>query len=91
MNIAITDKEFSQFQRFIHEAAGINLSPAKKALVSGRLARRLQLPRDVVGVHDLGAARREQRRDGRLPRADAPGQAHQQHLGTSCRAVGRPP
>jgi chemotaxis protein methyltransferase CheR len=42
MNIAITDKEFSQFQRFIHEAAGINLSPAKKALVSGRLARRLQ-------------------------------------------------
>ena len=40
--IAITDKEFSQFQRFIHEAAGINLSPAKKVLVSGRLARRLQ-------------------------------------------------
>lgn len=37
----ITDQEFSQFQRFIYEAAGINLSPAKKALVVGRLAKRL--------------------------------------------------
>jgi chemotaxis protein methyltransferase CheR len=41
--IAITDQEFSQFQRFIYDAAGITLSPAKKALVSGRLAKRLQL------------------------------------------------
>ena len=40
--IAITDQEFSQFQRFIYEAAGINLSPAKKALITGRLAKRLQ-------------------------------------------------
>jgi chemotaxis protein methyltransferase CheR len=38
----ITDQEFVQFQHFIHEAAGISLSPAKKALVSGRLAKRLQ-------------------------------------------------
>lgn len=38
----ITDNEFSQFQRFIFEAAGITLSPAKKALVCGRLAKRLQ-------------------------------------------------
>ena len=37
----ITDREFQDFQRFIYEAAGINLSPAKKALVTGRLARRL--------------------------------------------------
>ena len=40
--IAITDHEFGQFQRFIFEAAGISLAPAKKALVCGRLGRRLQ-------------------------------------------------
>lgn len=40
--IQITEQEFRQFQRFIYDAAGISLSPAKKALVSGRLARRLQ-------------------------------------------------
>ncbi|WP_233233825.1 protein-glutamate O-methyltransferase CheR [Bordetella sp. LUAb4] len=39
---AITDQEFTQFQRFIFEAAGISLSPAKKALVCGRLAKRLE-------------------------------------------------
>jgi chemotaxis protein methyltransferase CheR len=39
---AITDAEFGQFQRFIYEAAGITLSSAKKALVSGRLAKRLK-------------------------------------------------
>lgn len=38
---AITDQEFSQFQRFIFDAAGISLSSSKKALVSGRLAKRL--------------------------------------------------
>jgi len=37
----ITDREFQDFQRFIYDAAGISLSPAKKALVTGRLARRL--------------------------------------------------
>ncbi|SFV17877.1 CheR family methyltransferase [Pseudoduganella namucuonensis] len=37
----ITDQEFTLFQRFIFEEAGITLSPAKKALVSGRLAKRL--------------------------------------------------
>lgn len=37
----ISDAELSQFQRFIHEAAGISLSPAKKALVIGRLGKRL--------------------------------------------------
>ncbi|HZV63758.1 MAG TPA: protein-glutamate O-methyltransferase CheR [Telluria sp.] len=40
-NITITDQEFSQFQRFIYEAAGISMSNGKKALVSGRLAKRL--------------------------------------------------
>ena len=39
---AITDHEFAQFQRFIYESAGISLSTGKKALVSGRLARRLE-------------------------------------------------
>ncbi len=39
--IRISDSEFGQFQRFIFEAAGITLTDAKKALVSGRLAKRL--------------------------------------------------
>ena len=38
----ISDIEFGHFQRFIFEAAGITLTSAKKALVSGRLAKRLQ-------------------------------------------------
>jgi len=38
----ISDSEFAQFQRFIYDAAGITLSASKKALVSGRLAKRLQ-------------------------------------------------
>jgi chemotaxis protein methyltransferase CheR len=38
----ISDQEFAQFQRFIYDAAGITLSSAKKALVCGRLAKRLQ-------------------------------------------------
>src|SRR5882757_1539987 len=37
----ITDNEFAQFQRFIYGAAGISLPNTKKALVSGRLAKRL--------------------------------------------------
>jgi chemotaxis protein methyltransferase CheR len=40
--ITLSDAEFSQFQRFIYQAAGISMSSAKKALVSGRLAKRLQ-------------------------------------------------
>lgn len=38
----ITDAEFGKFQQFIFDAAGITMSGAKKALVSGRLAKRLQ-------------------------------------------------
>jgi chemotaxis protein methyltransferase CheR len=39
---AITDQEFLQFRRFIYQAAGITLAASKKALVSGRLARRVE-------------------------------------------------
>jgi chemotaxis protein methyltransferase CheR len=41
--ININDREFSQFQKLIYQLAGINFSQAKKALVSGRLAKRLAL------------------------------------------------
>lgn len=37
----ITDAELAQFQRFIYDQAGISLSAAKKALVMGRLGKRL--------------------------------------------------
>jgi chemotaxis protein methyltransferase CheR len=37
----ITEREFSQFQRFIYDAAGIFMANGKQALVSGRLAKRL--------------------------------------------------
>ena len=40
--VPITDHEFLQFQKLIYQAAGINLSPAKKALVCGRLSSRLR-------------------------------------------------
>lgn len=38
---SLSDSEFAQFQRFIYESAGITLSAAKRALVCGRLAKRL--------------------------------------------------
>jgi len=38
----ISDREFGQFQSFIYEEAGISLSSLKKAMVCGRLARRVQ-------------------------------------------------
>jgi chemotaxis protein methyltransferase CheR len=41
MFTTITDQEFGCFQRFIFDAAGITLSEAKKALVCGRLSKRL--------------------------------------------------
>jgi chemotaxis protein methyltransferase CheR len=43
----LKDEEFQQFRGWLHRTAGISLSPAKKALVSGRLSKRLkhhQLP-----------------------------------------------
>lgn len=36
------DHDFQQFSRLIHNIAGIHLTPAKKTLVAGRLASRLQ-------------------------------------------------
>jgi chemotaxis protein methyltransferase CheR len=48
----ITDTEFTRFQRFIYDEAGITLSPAKKALVCGRLSKRLQAHRlDTFGAY----------------------------------------
>lgn len=41
--IAITDKEFALFQRFIYESAGITLADSKKVLVTSRLSKRLDL------------------------------------------------
>ncbi len=38
----LQDREFAQFRDFIHQAAGINLSDAKKPLVVSRLTRRLK-------------------------------------------------
>jgi chemotaxis protein methyltransferase CheR len=38
----MSDAEFAQFQRFIHEAAGISLGSPKKAMVAARLAGRVQ-------------------------------------------------
>ena len=43
MTTSITDKEFALFQRFIYDAAGITLADSKKALVTSRLSKRLDL------------------------------------------------
>lgn len=40
--LSLRESEFAQFQRWIHQVAGIAMGPAKKALVAGRLARRVQ-------------------------------------------------
>lgn len=41
-NAVLHDHEFNQFRDLIYRLAGISLSPAKKQLVSGRLAKRLR-------------------------------------------------
>lgn len=38
----LKDSEFEQFRQWLYRAAGISLSPAKKALVAGRLFKRLK-------------------------------------------------
>lgn len=38
----LKDSEFQQFQTWLHQSTGIHLSPAKKALVAGRLTKRLK-------------------------------------------------
>jgi chemotaxis protein methyltransferase CheR len=40
--IAVSDRDFHRFQALIHREAGIWLAPVKKALLVGRLARRLR-------------------------------------------------
>jgi len=47
---AITDQEFSQFQKLIFNIAGIHMNPIKKPLVMGRLAKRLI----HYGLHSYG-------------------------------------
>ena len=42
MQAVLNEKEFTHIQTMLYNIAGISLSPAKKALVTGRLARRLQ-------------------------------------------------
>ncbi len=41
-HVTITDQEFRKFQGMIYELAGITMSPAKKSLVAGRLAKRVK-------------------------------------------------
>ena len=44
MEIAtLKDDEFNKFRTWLHQSSGINLSSSKKALVAGRLAKRLKL------------------------------------------------
>ncbi len=40
--IPLSDKEFAKFREFVYRAAGINMPPTKKALVAGRLLKRLR-------------------------------------------------
>lgn len=41
-HLTLSDQEFIQFQTMIYDIAGISMSPAKKPLVSGRLAKRVK-------------------------------------------------
>lgn len=47
-NITLFDKEFNKFQELIYQWAGIHMSDAKRALVAGRLLKRLRF-------YDLGS------------------------------------
>lgn len=42
IDTTLHDHEFAHFRQMIHRIAGISMSPAKKALVAGRLAKRLK-------------------------------------------------
>lgn len=59
----ITDIEFTRFQRFIYDEAGISLSPSKKALVCGRLSSRLKARQmdSYSGYFELLASGQESR------------------------------
>jgi chemotaxis protein methyltransferase CheR len=39
--VTLSDAEFAQFQRFIRDAAGVALTPAKKCMLASRLGKRL--------------------------------------------------
>lgn len=46
----ISDLEFEQFRKLLFKVAGISLSPAKRVLLEGRLAKRLK----TLGCHSFG-------------------------------------
>src|SRR4051794_8923772 len=61
---ALSDEEFAQFRRFLHAETGISLADGKKALVCGRLAKRLaarELPSfaEYLRLIDSGLAPQE--------------------------------
>ena len=47
----VSDREFAAFQKLIYEEAGIHLSPVKKALLTGRLSKRVR----ELGLPSLAA------------------------------------
>jgi chemotaxis protein methyltransferase CheR len=59
----LSDREFRILQQLIYREAGIHLSDAKKALVSGRLTRRLRSLgcRDFTAYHEHVAADQDER------------------------------
>ena len=50
MSLHLSDEEFLDFQSFIHRQTGIQMHRGKKALICGRLAKRLQ----QCGMHSYG-------------------------------------
>ena len=42
LNIVMLDSEFRLFQKMIYDTAGINMTEAKKSLISSRLAKRVR-------------------------------------------------
>lgn len=57
---AVSDRDFARFQALIREEAGIFLAPVKKALLQGRLARRVR----ELGLPSFGAYYERVTRDG---------------------------
>src|SRR6185369_16721993 len=55
----LTDAEFGAFQKLVAEEAGIQLTPAKKALLVGRLAKRLR----ALGLDSFGEYHERVRHD----------------------------
>ncbi len=47
----LSEKEYAQLRDFVHREAGIFLSPVKKALIVGRLSKRLR----ALGIRSFGA------------------------------------